>query len=118
MGSNARDLTALTNDALSIRRSFAQNVLLSSCFVDPMSTYMKKKSCKEGDSYLYKWYFKIGMSIKKLLALIYLLSYSFGSIAQYFWSPPRPDEKNWILLNHIHGGGCRTDHFKKDSSIN
>nr|DAD19891.1 TPA_asm: hypothetical protein HUJ06_021354 [Nelumbo nucifera] len=98
MGSNARDLVALTNEALSISitqkksiidtntirsalhrqtwdlrsqvrsvqdhgilfyqigRVVAQNVLLSNCPIDPISIYMKKKSCKEGDSYLYKWY--------------------------------------------------------------
>ncbi|KAK9186461.1 hypothetical protein WN944_017870 [Citrus x changshan-huyou] len=100
MGSNARDLVALTNEALSISitqkksiidtntirsalhrqtwdlrsqvrsvqdhgilfyqigRAVAQNVLLSNCPIDPISIYMKKKSCNEGDSYLYKWYFE------------------------------------------------------------
>ncbi|KAF4359994.1 hypothetical protein F8388_004501 [Cannabis sativa] len=87
MGSNVRDLVALTNKALSINtniirsalprqtwdlrsqvrsvqdhgilfyqigRAVAQNVLLSNCSLDPISIYMKKKSCNEGDSYLYK----------------------------------------------------------------
>ncbi|KAL8492500.1 hypothetical protein ACS0TY_023905 [Phlomoides rotata] len=96
MGSNARDLVALTNEALSINitqkksiidtktirsalhrqiwdlrsqvrsvqdhgilfyqigRAVAQNVLLSNCPIDPISIYMKKKPCNEGDSYLYK----------------------------------------------------------------
>ncbi|KAI3869587.1 hypothetical protein MKW92_009447 [Papaver armeniacum] len=94
MGSNARDLVALTNEALSISitqkksildtntirsalhrqtwdlrsqvrsvqdhgilfyqigRAVAQNILLSNCTIDPISIYMKKKSCKEGDSFL------------------------------------------------------------------
>lgn len=57
---------------------------------------MKKKSCKEGDSYLYKWYFELGTSMKKLTILLYLLSCSAGSVAQDLWSSPGPDEKNWI----------------------
>nr|YP_010484026.1 Ycf2 protein [Piper retrofractum]YP_010484043.1 Ycf2 protein [Piper retrofractum]UVV36136.1 Ycf2 protein [Piper retrofractum]UVV36153.1 Ycf2 protein [Piper retrofractum] len=138
MGSNARDLVALTNEALSISitqkksiidtntirsaihrqtwdlrsqvrwvqdhgilfyqigRAVAQNVLLSDCPIDPISIYMKKKSCKEGDSYLYKWYFELGTSMKKLTILLYLLSCSAGSVAQDLWSPPGPDERNWI----------------------
>nr|YP_010615246.1 Ycf2 [Illigera cordata]YP_010615265.1 Ycf2 [Illigera cordata]WAS37720.1 Ycf2 [Illigera cordata]WAS37739.1 Ycf2 [Illigera cordata] len=138
VGSNARDLVALTNEALSISitqkksiidtntirsalhrqtwdlrsqvrsvqdhgilfyqigRAVAQNVLLSNCPLDPISIYMKKKSCKEGDSYLYKWYFELGTSMKKLTILLYLLSCSAGSVAQDLWSPPGPDEKNRI----------------------
>nr|YP_010882710.1 hypothetical chloroplast RF21 [Androsace filiformis]YP_010882729.1 hypothetical chloroplast RF21 [Androsace filiformis]WIF27294.1 hypothetical chloroplast RF21 [Androsace filiformis]WIF27313.1 hypothetical chloroplast RF21 [Androsace filiformis] len=138
MGSNARDLVALTNEALSISitqkksildtntirsalhkqtwdlrsqvrsvqdhgllfyqigRAVAQNVLLSNCPIDPISIYMKKKSCNEGDSYLYKWYFELGTSMKKLTILLYLLSCSAGSVAQDLWSLPGPDEKNEI----------------------
>nr|WEG92325.1 hypothetical protein RF2 [Oemleria cerasiformis]WEG92326.1 hypothetical protein RF2 [Oemleria cerasiformis] len=138
MGSNVRDLVALTNEALSISitqkksiidtniirsalhrqtwdlrsqvrsvqdhgilfyqigRAVAQNVLLSNCSIDPISIYMKKKSCNEGDSYLYKWYFELGTSMKKLTILLYLLSCSAGSVAQELWSLPRPDEKNGI----------------------
>nr|YP_007476091.1 hypothetical chloroplast RF21 [Dasypogon bromeliifolius]YP_007476109.1 hypothetical chloroplast RF21 [Dasypogon bromeliifolius]AEZ48738.1 hypothetical chloroplast RF2 [Dasypogon bromeliifolius]AGE93155.1 hypothetical chloroplast RF21 [Dasypogon bromeliifolius]AGE93175.1 hypothetical chloroplast RF21 [Dasypogon bromeliifolius] len=138
MGSNARDLVALINEALSISitqkksiietntirsalhrqtwdlrsqvrsvqdqgilfyqigRAVAQNVLLSNCPIDPIPIYMKKKSCKEGDSYLYKWYFELGTSMKKLTILLYLLSCSAGSVAQDLWSSPGPDEKNGI----------------------
>nr|YP_010176083.1 Ycf2 [Pseuderanthemum haikangense]YP_010176100.1 Ycf2 [Pseuderanthemum haikangense]QSQ71218.1 Ycf2 [Pseuderanthemum haikangense]QSQ71235.1 Ycf2 [Pseuderanthemum haikangense] len=141
MGSNARDLVALTNEALSISitqkksiidtntirsalhrqtwdlrsqvrsvqdhgilfyqigRAVAQNVLLSNCPTDPISiymNYMKKKSWNEGDSYLYKWYFELGTSMKKLTILLYLLSCSAGSVAQDLWSLPGPDEKNGI----------------------
>lgn len=140
MGSNARDLVALTNEALSISitqkksiidtntirsalhrqawdlrsqvrsvqdngilfyqigRAVAQNVLLSNCPIDPISIYMKKKSCNEGDSYLYKWYFELGTSMKKLTILLYLLSCSAGSVAQDLWSLPGPDEKMGSLL--------------------
>nr|YP_009700224.1 Ycf2 [Justicia flava]YP_009700243.1 Ycf2 [Justicia flava]QEP94775.1 Ycf2 [Justicia flava]QEP94795.1 Ycf2 [Justicia flava] len=138
MGSNARDLVALTNEALSISitqkksiidtntirsalhrqtwdlrsqvrsvqdhgilfyqigRAVAQNVLLSNCPTDPISIYRKKKSWNEGDSYLYKWYFELGRSMKKLTILLYLLSCSAGSVAQDLWSLPGPDEKNGI----------------------
>ncbi|URD90447.1 hypothetical protein MUK42_26828 [Musa troglodytarum] len=119
MGSNVRDLVALSNEALSISitqkksiietntirlalhrqtwdlrsqvrsvqdhgilfyqigRAVAQNLLLSNCPIDPISIYMKKRS--EGDSYLYKWYFELGTSMKKLTILLYLLSCSAGS---------------------------------------
>nr|YP_009739308.1 hypothetical chloroplast RF21 [Hyacinthoides non-scripta]YP_009739325.1 hypothetical chloroplast RF21 [Hyacinthoides non-scripta]QIC20127.1 hypothetical chloroplast RF21 [Hyacinthoides non-scripta]QIC20144.1 hypothetical chloroplast RF21 [Hyacinthoides non-scripta] len=138
MGSNARDLVALINEALSISitqkksiietntirsalhrqtwdlrsqgrsvqdhgilfyqigRAVAQNVLLSNCPIDPISIYMKKKSCKEGDSYLYKWYFELGTSMKRLTILLYLLSCSAGSVAQDLWSSPGSAEKNLI----------------------
>nr|AEX93964.1 hypothetical chloroplast RF21 [Aloe vera] len=138
MGSNARDLVALINEALSISitqkksiietntirsalhrqtwdlrsqgrsvqdhgilfyqigRAVAQNVLLSNCPIDPICIYMKKKSCKEGASYLYKWYFELGTSMKKLTRLLYLLSCSAGSVAQDLWSSPGSGEKNWI----------------------
>nr|QXJ79882.1 Ycf2 protein [Gymnadenia crassinervis]QXJ79899.1 Ycf2 protein [Gymnadenia crassinervis] len=138
MGSNARDLVALINEALSISitqkksiietntirsalhrktwdfrsqirsvqdhgilfyqigRAVAQNVLLSNCPIDPISIYMKKNSCKGGDSDLYKWYFELGTSMKKLTILLYLLSCSAGSVAQDLWSSSRPNEKNWI----------------------
>nr|YP_010529660.1 hypothetical protein RF2 [Berberis pruinosa]YP_010529679.1 hypothetical protein RF2 [Berberis pruinosa]QYF07588.1 hypothetical chloroplast RF21 [Prinsepia utilis]QYF07605.1 hypothetical chloroplast RF21 [Prinsepia utilis]UXW91696.1 hypothetical protein RF2 [Berberis pruinosa]UXW91697.1 hypothetical protein RF2 [Berberis pruinosa] len=138
MVSSARDLVALTNEALSISitqkksiidsntirsalhrqtwdlrskvrsvqdhgilfyqigRAVAQNVLLSNGPIDPISIYMKKKSCMEGDSYLSKWYFELGTSMKKLTILLYLLSCSAGSVAQDLWSPPGPDEKNWV----------------------
>nr|YP_010044568.1 hypothetical protein RF2 [Gynandropsis gynandra]YP_010044586.1 hypothetical protein RF2 [Gynandropsis gynandra]QPF24607.1 hypothetical protein RF2 [Gynandropsis gynandra]QPF24608.1 hypothetical protein RF2 [Gynandropsis gynandra] len=138
MGSSARDLVALTNEALSISitqkksiidtntirsalhrqtwdlrsqvrsvqdhgilfyqigRAVAQNVLISNCPIDPISIYMKKKSCNEGDFDLYKWYFELGTSMKKLTILLYLLSCSAGSVAQDLWSLPGPDEKNGI----------------------
>ncbi|EEF34804.1 conserved hypothetical protein [Ricinus communis] len=57
---------------------------------------MKKKSCNEWDSYLYKWYFKLGTSMKKLTILLYLLSCSVGSVAQDLWSVPGPNEKDGI----------------------
>ncbi|KAK8485421.1 hypothetical protein V6N11_008707 [Hibiscus sabdariffa] len=90
-----RDSPARTEEA-KIGRAVVQNVLLSNCPLDPISIYMKKKSCNEGDSYLYKWYFELGTSMKKLTRLLYLLSCSAGSVAQDLWSLPGPDEKNGI----------------------
>nr|YP_010630836.1 hypothetical protein RF2 [Pachystachys lutea]YP_010630855.1 hypothetical protein RF2 [Pachystachys lutea]WBN97900.1 hypothetical protein RF2 [Pachystachys lutea]WBN97901.1 hypothetical protein RF2 [Pachystachys lutea] len=175
MGSNARDLVALTNEALSISitqkksiidtntirsalhrqtwdlrsqvrsvqdhgilfyqigRAVAQNVLLSNCPTDPISiymNYMKKKSWNEGDSYLYKWYFELGTSMKKLTILLYLLSCSAGSVAQDLWSLPGPDEKNGITsyglvendsdlvhgLLEVEGALARSSRTEKDCS--
>nr|YP_010042447.1 Ycf2 [Sphaerophysa salsula]QPB69677.1 Ycf2 [Sphaerophysa salsula] len=79
-----------------VGRAVSQNVLLSNCSIDPISIYMKKKSCNEGDSYLYKWYFELGTSMKKLTILLYLLSCSAGSVAQDLWSLPESKEKNGI----------------------
>ncbi|KAL6557821.1 Protein Ycf2 [Orobanche minor] len=76
-----------------IGRAVAQNVLISNCLVDPISIYMHKQLCEE-DSYLYKWYFELGTSMKKLTILLYLLSCSAGSVAQDLWFLPRPDEKS------------------------
>nr|QJD21014.1 hypothetical chloroplast RF21 [Trifolium resupinatum] len=136
LGSNIRDLVALSNEALSISiiqkksildtniirsalhrqtwdfrsqirsvqdhgilfyqvgRALSQNLLLSNCSIDPISIYMKKKSCNEGDSFLYRWYYELGTSMKKLTILLYLLSCSAGSVAQDLWSLPGPNEKN------------------------
>nr|YP_009988060.1 hypothetical protein RF2 [Medicago edgeworthii]QNM38298.1 hypothetical protein RF2 [Medicago edgeworthii] len=136
LGSNVRDLVALTNEALSISiiqkksiidtniirsalhrqtwdfrsqirsvqdhgilfyqigRAVSQNILLNDFSVDPISIYMKKKSCNGGDSDLYKWYFELGTSMKKLTILLYLLSCSAGSVAQNLWSLTGPNEKN------------------------
>ncbi|QHN89065.1 hypothetical protein HN51_017125 [Arachis hypogaea] len=50
----------------------------------------------EGDSYLYKWHFKLRTSTKELTILLYLLSCSAGSIAQDLWFLSGLDEKNGI----------------------
>nr|YP_010760057.1 Ycf2 protein [Cuscuta corymbosa var. stylosa]WEY29933.1 Ycf2 protein [Cuscuta corymbosa var. stylosa] len=71
-----------------IGRAVAQNVLISDCPIDPISLHLKRKSCNEGDSYLYKWYFELGKSMKKLTILLYILSCSAGSVAQDLWSLP------------------------------
>ncbi|KAG5606347.1 hypothetical protein H5410_027839 [Solanum commersonii] len=125
MGSNARDLVALTNEIPSISitqkksiidtntirsilhrqtwdlqsqigRVVEQNVLLSNCPIDPISIYMKNKSCSEGDFYLYKCYFELGTRMKRLTILLYLLSCSAEFVAQELFSLSVPDEKNGI----------------------
>nr|YP_009436360.1 hypothetical chloroplast RF2 [Cyphia belfastica]YP_009436385.1 hypothetical chloroplast RF2 [Cyphia belfastica]ATG26538.1 hypothetical chloroplast RF2 [Cyphia belfastica]ATG26563.1 hypothetical chloroplast RF2 [Cyphia belfastica] len=143
MGSTARDVVALTNEALSISlsqgksiidtntirsalhrqtwdlrahvipvqnyrllfyqigRAVAQNLLLSNCPIDPISIYMHKTLCIEGDSYVYKSYFELGMSMKKLTILLYLLNCSAGSVAQDLWSRPGPDENNGIASGRL-----------------
>ncbi|KAL6557725.1 Protein Ycf2 [Orobanche minor] len=63
-----------------IGRAVAQNVLISNCLVDPISIYMHKQLCEE-DSYLYKWYFELGTSMKKLTILLYLLNLVNGLLA-------------------------------------
>nr|YP_009664110.1 Ycf2 protein [Cuscuta costaricensis]YP_009664161.1 Ycf2 protein [Cuscuta costaricensis]QCW07746.1 Ycf2 protein [Cuscuta costaricensis]QCW07797.1 Ycf2 protein [Cuscuta costaricensis] len=71
-----------------IGRAVAQNLLISDCPIDPISIYLKRKSCNEGDSYLYKWYFELGKRMKKFTILLYILSCSAGSVAQDLWSLP------------------------------
>nr|YP_010389642.1 hypothetical chloroplast RF21 [Chesneya acaulis]UPT34344.1 hypothetical chloroplast RF21 [Chesneya acaulis] len=78
-----------------VGRAVSQNLLVSNCSIDPISIYMKKKLCNEGDSYLYKWYYELGTSMKKLTILLYLLTCSSGSVAQDLWGGP--NEKNGIL---------------------
>nr|YP_009434821.1 hypothetical chloroplast RF2 [Lobelia galpinii]YP_009434844.1 hypothetical chloroplast RF2 [Lobelia galpinii]ATG24727.1 hypothetical chloroplast RF2 [Lobelia galpinii]ATG24752.1 hypothetical chloroplast RF2 [Lobelia galpinii] len=143
MGSNAQDLIALTNEALSISishgksiidentirlarhrqtwelqghvipvqnyrllfyqigRAVAQNLLLSNCPIDPISIYLQKTFYNDGDSYLYRSYYELGMSTKKLTILLYLLNCSAGSVAQELWSPPEPDENNRIAYGRL-----------------
>nr|YP_010760245.1 Ycf2 protein [Cuscuta volcanica]YP_010760296.1 Ycf2 protein [Cuscuta volcanica]WEY30220.1 Ycf2 protein [Cuscuta volcanica]WEY30221.1 Ycf2 protein [Cuscuta volcanica] len=71
-----------------IGRAVAQKVLIGDCPIDPISLYLKKKSCNQGDSHLYKWYFELGKSMKKLTILLYILSCSAGSVAQDLWPLP------------------------------
>ncbi|KAL6496063.1 Protein Ycf2 [Orobanche hederae] len=68
---------------------------------------MHKQLCEE-DSYLYKWYFELGTSMKKLTILLYLLSCSAGSVAQDLWFLPRPDEKS---------GSCYFRLLENDSDL-
>ena len=62
-----------------------QNVPLTNCPIDPMSTiYMKKKSCNKKGIYICtNGIFKLGMSMKKLTILLYLVSCFAGFV---YWS--------------------------------
>nr|YP_010248255.1 Ycf2 [Codonopsis pilosula]YP_010248279.1 Ycf2 [Codonopsis pilosula]QTK21304.1 Ycf2 [Codonopsis pilosula]QTK21305.1 Ycf2 [Codonopsis pilosula] len=141
MGSTAREVVALTNEALSISlvtgksiiddntirsalhrqtwdlrarvrplgnsrmifyqigRAVTHTFLLSNCPTDPISIYMFKK-CTEGDSYVYRWYCELGMSMKRLTILLYLLTCSAGSVAQDLWSRPG-DENNGLASGRL-----------------
>nr|YP_009436067.1 hypothetical chloroplast RF2 [Colensoa physaloides]YP_009436092.1 hypothetical chloroplast RF2 [Colensoa physaloides]ATG26244.1 hypothetical chloroplast RF2 [Colensoa physaloides]ATG26271.1 hypothetical chloroplast RF2 [Colensoa physaloides] len=79
-----------------IGRAVAQTLLLNSP-LDPISIYMRKRVGNDGDPYVYRTYFELGMSMKKLTILLYILTCSAGSVAQdLFWSRPGPDEKNGL----------------------
>nr|UDZ61537.1 hypothetical protein RF2 [Albidella nymphaeifolia] len=84
-----------------IGRAFAQNLLLSHFPLDTISSYMLKSKGAGRDSYLYKWYFELGTSMKKLTILLYLLSCSAGSVAQDLWFPLGPDEKTWVASGRL-----------------
>ncbi|KAM0932030.1 Protein Ycf2 [Dioscorea sansibarensis] len=123
MGSNARVLVALINEALSIsitqKKSIIETNTIRSAlhrqtwdlrsqvrsvqdhgilFYQIGRAVAQNKSRKEGDSYLYEWYFELGTSMKKLTILLYLFECSAGSVAQDLWSSPGPDEKMGSLL--------------------
>nr|YP_009298777.1 hypothetical chloroplast RF21 [Pelargonium cucullatum]AJB98691.1 hypothetical chloroplast RF21 [Pelargonium cucullatum] len=75
-------------------RALAQNLFISQGLIDPICVYIKKKSCNDdGYSYLYRWYFELGTSMKRLTILLYLLSCFAGSVAQDLWSSPGSDDK-------------------------
>nr|QWZ47218.1 hypothetical chloroplast RF2 [Cyclocodon parviflorus]QWZ47243.1 hypothetical chloroplast RF2 [Cyclocodon parviflorus] len=83
-----------------IGRAVTHNLLLSNCPIDPISIYMFKKLCTEGDSYVYRWYCQLGMSMKRLTILLYLLTCSAGSVAQDLWSQPG-DENTGIASGRL-----------------
>ncbi|XP_047259487.1 protein Ycf2-like [Capsicum annuum] len=103
MGSNARDIVELTNEVLSISITEKKSIIDSNTIRSALHrqtwdlrSQMKKISCNEEDSYLYKWYFELGTSMKRLTILLYLLSCSARSIVQDPWSLSGPDKKNGI----------------------
>nr|YP_011033898.1 hypothetical protein RF1 [Gueldenstaedtia verna]WRI15699.1 hypothetical protein RF1 [Gueldenstaedtia verna] len=77
-----------------VGRFVSQTVLLRNCPIDPISIYLKDKSCNEGDSYLYKWYYELGTSMKKLTILLYVLTCSAGLVAHDLWSRSEHNYKN------------------------
>nr|KJB15229.1 hypothetical protein B456_002G166000 [Gossypium raimondii] len=84
MGSNARDLVALTDEALLISITQKKSIIDTNTI---RSTLHRKT-----------WDLRsqLGTSMKKLTILLYLLSCSTRSVAQDLWSLPGADEKNGI----------------------
>nr|UDZ61545.1 hypothetical protein RF2 [Echinodorus cordifolius] len=92
------DLGSLKNHGIAfyqIGRAVAQNLLISNCPLDLLSSYVQKRTSIDTDFYLYRWYFELETSMKKFTILLYLLSCSAGSVAQDLWSA-LGDEKDWI----------------------
>uniref|UniRef100_A0A3Q7GUQ2 Uncharacterized protein ycf15 n=1 Tax=Solanum lycopersicum TaxID=4081 RepID=A0A3Q7GUQ2_SOLLC len=126
MGSNARDLVALTNETSTIRsalhrqtwdlRSQVRSVLLSNCPIDPISIYIKKKSCNEGDPYLYKWYFELGTSMKRLTILIYLLNCSVELVGITSYGLVENDSDLVHGLLEVEGALVGSSQIEKDCS--
>ncbi|GLT44569.1 hypothetical protein SLA2020_184550 [Shorea laevis] len=56
----------------------------------------KNTPCNKEKSYLYKCYLELGMSMKKLMLLLYLLGCSTKWVTQDLWSLPGLDDKNEI----------------------
>nr|YP_010392347.1 NADH dehydrogenase subunit 2 [Campanula pallida]UPX07956.1 NADH dehydrogenase subunit 2 [Campanula pallida] len=140
LGSNAQDLAALTEEALSISlsqgkfiidsntirhavhrqnwdlraevrpinnsrilfyqigRVVAHYLLLRDFPIDPISIYMNKRFCPERDPYLYRWYYQLGLSLKKLTILLYVLNCSSGLVAQDLWSRSELNANDGIAL--------------------
>nr|QBC71787.1 hypothetical protein RF2 [Drosera indica]QBC71788.1 hypothetical protein RF2 [Drosera indica] len=67
-----------------IARAIAQRILLGkNCPIDRiLSIYENHIFHRELYSYVYKWFFELGMSIKRVTIFIYLLSCSAGLVAQ------------------------------------
>ncbi|MBA0814579.1 hypothetical protein Gohar_020398 [Gossypium harknessii] len=90
VGSNVRDLVALTNEALSI------NITQKKSIIDTNTIRAALHRQTWDLRSQHKWYFELGTSMKKLMILLYLLICSAGSVAQDLWSLPGPNEKNGI----------------------
>nr|YP_010471506.1 hypothetical protein RF2 [Gastrodia angusta]UVG40845.1 hypothetical protein RF2 [Gastrodia angusta] len=76
-----------------IGRAFIKNLFIRDCLLDPISIYMKNKSCIRWNYYLYKWYFEFGTSIKRLTILFYIFSCSAGLVAKDLWSLHEEDNQ-------------------------
>nr|YP_010392510.1 hypothetical protein RF2 [Canarina eminii]YP_010392533.1 hypothetical protein RF2 [Canarina eminii]UPX08119.1 hypothetical protein RF2 [Canarina eminii]UPX08142.1 hypothetical protein RF2 [Canarina eminii] len=75
-----------------IGRAVTHTLFVSNYPIDPISIYMFKRVCTEENSYVYSWYCQLGMSMKRLTILLYLLTCSAGLVAQDLWS--RPGDEN------------------------
>nr|WJE89111.1 hypothetical protein RF2 [Sarcophyte sanguinea] len=85
-----------------IGKIFTQNILLNNYPIDSITLYKKtynktyENDSFENDSFIYKWYFKFGINIKKLTIFIYFLICFSGFIVQDIWSLFK-SEKNLYL---------------------
>nr|YP_010471620.1 hypothetical protein RF2 [Gastrodia sp. Jin 38054]UVG40978.1 hypothetical protein RF2 [Gastrodia sp. Jin 38054] len=72
------------NDLLlyQIGRAFINNIFIHNLLLDPISIYIKNKSCIRWNYSLYKWYIEFGTNIKKLTILFYIFSCSAGLVAK------------------------------------
>nr|AIN75537.1 hypothetical chloroplast RF21 [Campanula americana] len=74
---------------------------LNECPIDPISIYMNQRFCQEREPYLYRWYYQLGMNMKKLTILIYVLTCSSGLVAQELWSPSELNANNAIASGSL-----------------
>nr|YP_009435887.1 hypothetical chloroplast RF2 [Monopsis flava]YP_009435910.1 hypothetical chloroplast RF2 [Monopsis flava]ATG25976.1 hypothetical chloroplast RF2 [Monopsis flava]ATG26001.1 hypothetical chloroplast RF2 [Monopsis flava] len=84
-----------------IGRAIAQVFFLSNSPLEPISIFLQKKFGNSVDSYVYSSYYELGMSMKKLTILLYLLKCSAGAVAQELWAPPEPNENNRIAYGRL-----------------
>nr|YP_010934949.1 hypothetical chloroplast RF2 [Gastrodia pubilabiata]WKV29268.1 hypothetical chloroplast RF2 [Gastrodia pubilabiata] len=76
-----------------IGRAFINNIFIHNFLLDPISIYLKNKSCIRWNYSLYKWYIEFGTSIKKLTILFYIFSCSAGLVAKDICSLYEGDNK-------------------------
>nr|QNK04151.1 hypothetical protein RF2 [Adenophora triphylla] len=84
-----------------IGRVVVHYFFLRDCPMDPISIYMNNRFCPEREPYLYRWYYQLGMSMKKLTILIYVLNCSSGLVAQNLWSRSDLNANNEIASGSL-----------------
>ncbi|KAJ7942064.1 Protein Ycf2 [Quillaja saponaria] len=101
MGSNVRDLVALTNEALSIsiiqKKSIIDtNIIRSALHRQTWDLRSQVRSVQDHGILFYQIGRAVSQNHEEINDTSYLLSCSAGSVAQDLWSLPGPDEKNGI----------------------
>nr|YP_009435712.1 hypothetical chloroplast RF2 [Lobelia thermalis]YP_009435731.1 hypothetical chloroplast RF2 [Lobelia thermalis]ATG25714.1 hypothetical chloroplast RF2 [Lobelia thermalis]ATG25733.1 hypothetical chloroplast RF2 [Lobelia thermalis] len=84
-----------------IGRAVTHFFLLGDSPIDPISIYLQTRLENPSDSYVYRSYYELGMSMKKVTILLYLVKCSAGSVAQQLWSLPDPNENNRIAYGRL-----------------
>nr|QYJ56532.1 hypothetical chloroplast RF2 [Adenophora kayasanensis] len=84
-----------------IGRVVVHYFFLRDCPIDPISIYMNNRFCPEREPYLYRWYYQLGMSMKKLTILIYVVNCSSGLVAQNLWSRSDLNQNNEIASGSL-----------------